>query len=265
MPQTEIPENAFEGLAIKSALGGGKQKKARYTGFYTHTSNNTQMSVLKKSEDYPADNVAEVVTSSLLVNIIGAQNAIPYTFKKSVDDGLYLQSEVRPAFKDLEQVLHSNLKKKKGFFPSLPRWGWLASNPITQRNKKNIDACFSTPQLRKDMANVLAGCLLVLDVDCQVKNICFYTDTNGDRRIAKFDDGWGLADICKPENAKVDLFGSLKSYGDRATHKNAGLPTNHFIDYPYILHSMEFVESLKESGLKAKNDLENNVNTSLKR
>ncbi len=247
-----------EGLSYHSPLGEGQQEKAQYTAFYGDVKNVvvSREYAIKRSQDYPADDIAEVVTSSLLVKIIGEDNAVPYTFIKSTNDGIYLKSDVRNNFKDLEGIFKSKFKKTKG---------WLASNPRTDENKDKIHACFTSKQLKKDMANVLAGCLLVLDVDCQVKNICFYTDGQNTTRIAKFDDGWGLAEICKPKNAKVDLFEHLSMFGTRATHKKAGLPTNHFIDYPYILHSIAFVDSLQAVGQKAKSNIDKDVQTALEK
>lgn len=248
----EVPlnkDNAFSGFTFHRALKGGKQKKALYTGFYKKLN---ELFVFKKSEDFPADNIAEVVTSSLLTDFIDEKNVIPYEFQKNqLDNSFYLRCPVKKDF----DTIGSLLKNKKGFLHQ-----WVGANPTTSQNKKYIQDCFDDKEisrggdpavLKKDMANILAGCLLLNDVDCQVENIALYTDIDGRRRAAKFDDGWGLANFCDPDNAKVDLFGSLKFYGNSGTHEKTTLPTNHFIDYPFILHSIEFADSLKQVAHKA--------------
>jgi len=263
-------DQAFVGLKFTSKLSGGKQKKAKYTGFFVGDgTRHSQYAVdkayaLKKSLDYPADNMAEAVSSSLLVDFIGPQHALAYRLTQSKDDGLYLESDKKKYFRDLAQVLGSHLKRKKGFFARFPRWGWVFSNPVTDRNRQNIMECFQTAIQQKQMALVLAGCLVVNDYDCQVKNIAFCKENDKEvESIAKFDDGWGLAEIGRPENHKVDLFKKLPWYGDRATHKGAFVPTNHFIDYAYLLHTQEFADALTRVANMALINAENSTEKAL--
>lgn len=227
----------FGNYSFYRAGKGGKQKKAKATAFYKDTKTG-ELYYIKKSEDYPADNITEVVTSTLMTSVIGETHAVPYEFERNKLDGsMYLKSRCYEGFQSLGS-----------FFPEEDREGWLASNPNKLANKKAIDKHFEDIELREDMANVLAGCLWVGDYDCQVENICFYKDKHGRKRVAKFDDGWGLAEIGAIDQTKVDLFDWKWFMGGRATHKGVlpkGLPTNHFNDYPYIVHSVIFADALE--------------------
>ena len=229
----------FPGMMVVGYPGSGAQKKAKHTAFYIDENGKKWM--VKMSADYPADNVAEVVTASLLVDLIGEKHAVPYEFLKAADGGMYLKSEVRKEFGTLKK------DKEKALA--------IGSNPVTKKNKGKIHERLE--RFENEMAMILAGSLLVGDSDCQVGNICFYKDDSGNKKIAKFDDGWGLADLCKPGHQAVDLFEKIAWLGERGTHGvdkllGANLPTNHYIDYPKILYSMDFVNALKKIGEDAK-------------
>lgn len=222
-------------------LTGGKQKKAKDTGFYRLKKDGSRYNI-KKSEKYPADNIAEVVTGSLLQSAIGVDRAVGYEFVKDEKDGSrYIASECR-----------DNFKKLKDLAFKLPYFG---ANPYLKINKKLLHRQFKKPWQKRDMASVLAGCLWVGEYDCQPDNICFYREkVSGDTRVAKYDNGWGLAEICAEGNDKVDLFADKPFWGKLATHDKGGIPTNHFIDYPYILKSRDFVDELDNLVKKADSD-----------
>lgn len=229
----------FPGMMVVGYPDSGAQEKAKHTAFYIDENGKKWM--VKMSADHPADNVAEVVTASLLVDLIGNEHGVPYEFLKAADGGMYLKSEVRKEFGTLKKDKETALM--------------FGSNPVRKKNKEKIHERLKG--VENEVAMILAGSLLVGDSDCQVGNICFYKDDSGPKKMAKFDDGWGLADLCKTGHEAVDLFEKIAWHGKRATHGvgkllGANLPTNHYIDYPQILYSMHFVKALKEIGENAK-------------
>lgn len=228
--------------SLKVAGDTGKQKKSSNTGYYQSLTDGKTY-YIKKSKNFPADDIAEIATSRLLGLVIGDQ-AVEYKTLPSTNGEVYIASEVSRDFtilKDRVELLPKRLQ------PSGPILG---ADLITDSNKKAIDKMFSGEQ-RQKMAKVLAGCLWVKEPDCQFGNILL-----GKGTVRKFDNGWGLVDVCKPENARVNLFAkqayiSLKSWG---THGHIGIPTNHFNDYPYIVHSQDFVDALDEIVVGATSD-----------
>ncbi len=266
----EIP-TPFNGHTISSLPPtGGKQEKAEFTGFYMDEYGKEFM--IKMSKNHLADNVAEVVTSSILEDIVGEKHSVNYNFIESDNGHMYLKSEKRPEFETLKDRMGRT--GGKGFL-------WLGSNPKFDQNKKiiyknitldveNKNNFFSkenrfkrwvhrkllkeNKKIKRQCAKILAATLLVLDSDCQVENMCFYT-ADSNTQMAKFDDGWGLVGICTPGNERVKLFEKIDYHGTRGTHKEAFLPTNHWLDYPVILHSKEFVDGLREVALKMKENM----------
>lgn len=228
--------------AAKTAVSGGKQKKKSGAGVYTK---GKQKFYIKSSVDYPADDIAEVFTSKLLGTLIEPERATSYEFVKSDKKEVYVASEMKNGALPLAEQQGVNQGSV----------GWLASNPVTKANKDKIHQVFKGQQeAHKDMAYILAGCLLLGEKDCQVKNILIYQEPDPKnpskmrKRACKFDDGWGLADICKnpTPDLTVELYKSTAlGFGSSGTHKNAAIPTNHYLDYPEIIKSADFVEALR--------------------
>jgi hypothetical protein len=262
----EVIRLKYESTVLKNALAittpfpgfvefmapptSGKQEKAEFTGFYIDENGKKWM--IKMSKEHQPDNFAEVVTSSLLGSTISDDHSVPYKFIKSRNGDLYIMSEVRNEFQELSKVLKNN-----DVDISLAS-RWVGSNPVTDDNKEKIHQVIMAqgPEFKKQMATILAGCILVNDVDCQVGNLSFYTDKDGVKKMAKFDDGWGLADIALEKHSYVKLFERVKFsdgigiLASKGAHKGKPLPTNHFLDYPHILYSTEFVMALDEVSKK---------------
>jgi hypothetical protein len=228
------PTKLWEGNKEKKEEG--KQEKAPDTGFYKKDG---KLYYIKQSAKFPADDIAEVATSHLLKLGIGEQ-AVMYAvvphetlLKKKTEQSVYLASEVSLKFKTLkEQVV---LRDKT-----------LGADLRTDQNKADVYKKLEESGAVKEMAKVLAGCLWVREPDCQYGNILL--GSNGE--VKKFDNGWGLVDICGSENARVKLFKkespvSLLAFG---THNPlSGIPTNHLNDYPEIIRSQDFVDALEET------------------
>ncbi|HXH54808.1 MAG TPA: hypothetical protein VNK03_03590 [Gammaproteobacteria bacterium] len=227
----------------------GKQKKAPNTGFYKQ---GKQLYYIKQSAEFPADDIAEVATSHLLQLAIGDQ-AVMYsavchkTLKNSPGGGpsVYLVSEVSPECKTLKEHV---LALPKGFkFPD--QKVIMGADLVTKKNKIALSNSL-TPHQRKELAKVLAGCLWVREPDCQYGNILLGPlDATGKGEVKKFDNGWGLVDICGSNNARVKLFKKEAPISPLAagTHPRfSGIPTNHLNDYPGIIRSQDFVDALEE-------------------
>lgn len=251
----------FESLKFKREVSGGKQEKAKHTGFYEDESGKQWM--IKMSKKHSPDDVAEVVTSSLLQDFITEKHAIGYDFIPSKDGSMYIKSGVRQNFSELGKRVEENGKGT----------GWIGSNPRTPENKKKIQAQFKTEEHQAQMAEIIAGSLLLKDSDCQIGNICFYTDKEGKEQMAKFDDGWGLVGLGKPKNRAItldNLIGSIDFFSKkRGDHTYEFTPTNHYIDYPDIIYSQAFVDALIRVSDRTKTQLlnkdPNSVETALKK
>jgi len=216
----------------------GKQKKGSKSGFYSNSRG--IRFYIKRSAEYIADNVAEVITSQLLKFVID-RHAVEYFSVQNQDDHtIYVASEVSEGFESLKNYVQNHKRQKTGNPKyTLPMVG---ANP---RDKEAIfDAIADDEEAKKGLAKILAGCLWVGEYDCQLGNILIGKNDQGKTEIRKFDNGWGLADICKPENHIVNLFGQKPFAADMGTHGFGLVPTNHFNDYPKIIRSMEFIEAL---------------------
>lgn len=237
-------ESPFRGLLpTNSNFQDGKQAKKRGTGIYHDRISNRKYYV-KASEKYPADDMADVTGSIFLNALIGEKQTIRYKLIKNKHEGInYVYSEIRP---------HSvKLSEKDIAYRSFLK-GWVGCSPTTDASRERIyQTCFANkPQLIRDMAKILVGCLVNLDLDCQVDNIVEYTDETGNRRLAKFDGGWMLAGILKDKHKIIKLFDKKDRMGKKATHIEgligSPLPANHYgFDYPKIIQSKEFVEEIE--------------------
>lgn len=263
---TSKESEPFKGFKAKqNPTSGGKQVKKRDTGRYKKGNADWY---IKSSQTYPADDISEVVTSKLMVSLIGEERAVPYQFitHQSTKEQ-YVGSEIRKGGKSLAELIQK---------PTGLGWtsGWLGSNPRNKSNKEKIHRAIEHFKVQEDMANILATCLLLKEEDCQVENIIFYPTSNPNRdptkpssnilRACKFDDGWGLANICRPKNKKVNLFGQKDFFGSRGTHKRAGIPTNHFIDYPDLIHSEHFTKALRNVAEKSEKEIDREVDAQIK-
>ena len=290
--QFEHELKPFKGYTIKKLesgkldLGKGKeetpkkegvQEKGTWSGLYSKqiTKEQTEDFYIKKSLKYPADNLSEVVTSDLLREVIGI-HAISYDFvssdlpedlKTGPDEPFrgqgaedYVVSQMREGSKTLKALVNerSTLSLRA-----------VGANVFGKSNKKKIYRCLTVKQ-KTQLALILAGCALVLERDCQYGNIIFYDNPNDttsylneeqrqeDKDVGKFDNGWGLAGICLPENARVDIFSSRQYIWSRegeGTGTGRGFPTNHFNDYPRIIQSQYFVKALEQVVKKSKENL----------
>lgn len=240
MPETGSP---FEGLkpSTKMVAQGGKQKKAPGTGFYEDEAG--KIFYVKRAE-YLADNIAEVVSSDLLELAMGEQAVRYRALQNQQDKSIFIASEVSKGFSNLKTYVERKKTAEKRKPYTLPMVG---ANLLFKAVKKTIFKALEKEEEKKGLARVLAGSLWIGEYDCQVQNILIGKDRNGKPMVKKFDNGWGLADICKPGNEKVDLFGRRALYGKSATHKRSGIPTNHFNDYPDIINSQYFVEALRDT------------------
>lgn len=223
----------LESLEIDKEDKDGAQKKARMTGVYKQ---NEKQFYIKKSEKFTADNIAEVLTSRILKELITTQ-AIEYTFiVDPTDNSVYVASEILSGSKTLKK-LNPDVLKIIGI--------GTGANPLLDSHKDKIYESLSAEQ-RQDMGQILAACALVNEGDCQVGNILCYED-NGIQRAAKFDDGWGLADLCRPGFQRISLFDSIGLIGKSGSHRSriGGKPTNHYNDYPKIIKSQDFVDGIQ--------------------
>ena len=224
---------------------GGKQKKGHQSGIYSW---NGQEYYIKQSLLFPADNIAEVAAGRLLRLVIGEQ-AVEYEAVIGDNFDVYIAS--KKSMKPLDEQV-----KLPRYFPG--------SDPYWDKNKEFINEILNADQRKLGMVKILAGCLWVNDNDCHIGNILF--DSVRDV-VKKFDHGWALVDICKPEHAKVSLFEKISPHSSekKGTHPPSHLhenlvPINHFNDYPKIIRSKEFIGALKEISDKA-ND--NNITSTV--
>lgn len=242
-PKQSIFRN-FE--AVSQKVLGGKQEKLDGTGLHKELSSD-KLFYIKASKHHRGDDFADYAGSHLLASLVGHEQAVTYELVKNRKNGrVFVASEVRP---ESQKLSEKNIHYRN------PKFGWLGSNPKSKAAKEKIyDECFrNKPQLIKDMAKVIAGCAVVLELDCQVDNILEYTDGAGQRRICKFDNGWSLAGICKDKHKTIRLFDTKAFFGSKGSHKHKGLPTNHFKDYKKIIFSKAFINAIDEVIQNSKN------------
>lgn len=207
---------------------GGKQKKAEGTGFYTKRGT---LYYIKRSEKFPADDWAEILTSALGRGILGQgqdlfAECIPI---KSEDGQMFVRSTCAKGWKTLyEHRFGSN------FFLDHFR---------SEESKKThiIIASLSDAQ-KEQLAKILAVCLWLGEYDCGTQNIGI--DAEG--RVVKIDHGWGLADLCREESRVARLLESKPMWGTRGAHINTGVPTNHFKDFKLLIEDACFRKALRE-------------------
>lgn len=236
-----IQKDKFKGFEPASEqVNGGKQKKSPSTGVYKDKISGKQY-YIKASSQYPADDMADVTASLFQIALIGEQQAIRYHFIKNIHENVnYVYSEVR---KDSQKLSEKNVNYRN-FLK-----GWKGCTPTTDETRDLIyTQCFANkPNAIRDMAKILVGSIINLDLDCQLDNIVEYSDETGSRRLAKFDNGWALAGICKDKHKIIRLLDNKNMLGKKATHIDglSPLPANHYgFDYPKIINSKEFLEEI---------------------
>jgi hypothetical protein len=237
--------------------GEGAQEKAPGTGIYTKDGKYWN---IKAAIKYPADDVAEVVTSGILTALIGKEISVSYHFI-APPPSIKRNDQQTPEKYTVSEIFTNN-----GAYPPTiksvlqqDRQFWVVgSDPTFERHKKNIQRILEGQELngnfkipkdrnsrKRDLGKILAGCLLLGEYDVQVGNLVLYKDKQNNERVASFDHGWGLVDLCTDKHKKIRLFEKKGMIGPaRGTHGRIGLPTNHFNDYPDIILSQEFVAGL---------------------
>jgi hypothetical protein len=244
-----IPQRASE------AFAGGKQKKAVGSGLHEDLVDLSAW-FLKASAEFPADDVAEVLSSHLmrrLADIMGSSAGVARCDFFSLPTQTFVGSRVFHDFSDLttQRERDKDGKRSAIAFPDK----FMGANPMTEANKAKLMERF-TPQpgdtraqvedksrLRQEFADLLAVNLAVGNWDVQPKNFGFYTGDDGKVHVGTIDFGWGLANmgaqgnVAKFSNSTFNIFDAKSMIGTRGTHVNAALPTNHFNDYPDMFRS----------------------------
>ena len=238
---TTPPTSIFTGYIPSSKkASGGKQKKALGTGFY-FTKGKKSKYYIKRSEEFPADDIAEIITAGLGRSILESLN----------DETSALNHE--DLFAECTSVT-ANTPSHEVFVRSTcaPNWKelykhWGGSNFFldmfrTLKDKKTFQIVKDLDKKQKQQLSIiLATCLWLGEYDCGSQNIG--KDQNGN--IVKIDHGWGLVNICKKRHSIVRLFEHKDLFGTRGTHKNSGIPTNHFNDFKYLIKTPFFTDALE--------------------
>ena len=224
-------------LKFKGVPGGGKQKKAIGTGRFEEIGGKTIF--IKRAEQHPSDDMAELFGANVLSAAIGADHVPSATMTNRIDGAVFLKSEGLNKFEELKK--------------SVPSKKMIGSEIWDPAAKKALTDKITRKGLKQDMAQILAGCAFVHERDCQVENIGFYTKADGAPGIAKIDHGWAFAGIMKDKHDIVKLFSKTGRYG-RSTSDLRAKPINHLTDYPDILNSMDMVDALNNVAMRMSDD-----------
>jgi hypothetical protein len=223
--------------------GGGKQKKATGTGFYTWS--NGKEYAIKRAEKFPADDLAELLASKLLRAILREEFAPECSLINRADGAVFLCSEKLNEFQEIYK--HKGPSSEVQFDKTKDR---IMQNITGVNNREALN--IKQQHYKDDFAKILAGCLWVREYDCQTENIAFYKTKDGKNQLVKIDHGWAFSNVFKEKNKSLEPFISKFRIGNRIK------PVNHFLDYKDLVNSREMVTQMR---IVAKQVDENNADS----
>ena len=289
----KLPDNQFYEAAKKLSPFPGKvlypgtkdtgaQKKAKYTGQYWDE-DSKKMMFIKKSEEHPEDDIAEVYGSKLsrvLVdesfascNFIKTQKTSTNNVDSSSD--MYITSVMYDGFKPFFTHRRHNINlfgkkmeiKTADFNTYRPATKIEKKDDTSHRLYKRIDKL--EDYQTKELCRVLATSLLYRGYDTQTENINFYKKKNSElEHVGRIDFGWMFNNIASPKKEKVTLIDRVgQIQGKRKSKSRGGLkPTNHFLDY-FIFDKVQEampdqLEEIASSSIKKMEELMAEMNAS---
>lgn len=202
----------FVELEYLAPMGGG-QSKADGSGIYRYIKNNQRVFV-KSSNSYPADDIAEILTSGI--------------FKK------YIKDRTSAKFSECRFGIHPNGNRYVLSF-GLPNWRSL--NDCCAHDI-NYDYILKDTRLKKELSIILVLSYLFGDYDIHKNNIGFFLGDDGLVHIGKIDHGWAFASLFSDKYNLLDSISPINT--SRGTHYIGPFPTNHFQDYSELYESSEF-------------------------
>ncbi len=240
----------FKGLIpyipSKQDISSGAQVKAAGSGKYLDV-NTGEYFFIKKSENRPQDDIAEIY-SSLMAREINGEHIAKCTFiKNNKNKETFVKSKMYDGFKPLYQ-------HKRGINLGFTRLGGFkhGSDFPLARNKNHpikvaIDKMTGENAHQKaELAQVLATSFLMRGYDVQTENINYYTGDDGKTHIGRIDFGWMLNGIVSEKTVKLRT--------SMVMNITKGMPTNHYNDFfPFIKNELE--AAFETAAVQCKNQL----------
>ena len=195
---------------------GGKQKKALWSGFYTHSSH---LYYLKHVTDYDflADDLVEVIASNVATALGLGHRFAQCHHIRSKHNEVFVASLCTPGFKPIMNT--------EGRFTSR----------LTPTEKDALVQELNETEVA-ELSEILVLSLMLGDYDANVGNV----GRTAKQGLVKIDHGWALEHICSSKQIV------LQQELDPLRYLNRIAPTNNFNDYTKIMRTERFLNKVEE-------------------